>query len=519
MDAPILSILIPNFDNGRASSGERDFDFLGELLRSLESTLADDPTPLEILVADDGSTDDSLETCRAWARRAWPRGPRAGAPFLRLFEHEHCGVLSVVANRLTAAARGRYCARLDGDIVVHTPRWASRIVRTFEQGPPELAVVGPRQLGTDGRIHSAGSWILHPRGHHHVAQGADPSLVTRALEVDHVMGCFYCHRRSAWESLGGYDESILRGQTVDFGLRVRKEGWRTWAIPDVTFTHYHAWRARRGTRADSTDGMEHALDRFAAKWGFDRLAPDLDVVAERYAGTGLLWNARVFGPATAWPPPAAGPIDAARSTWGRYGADETFRRAIDLRVEVVETARCRLETPGRIVQVGCREGLLAHLLAQRGLEVVGLESDPRAVELAQTMIGRAAYPGAAPRIEPFDGRRWSLADGSADLVLLFDLLEQHPNPVGVLREARRVVAPGGGAAMLVRQRSGLHDADDDALHAYLPHELVLQVQASRCFTPVVDRDLAQMRGVIAMLARRRDEAAPTFHAPEAAAVA
>ena len=29
------------------------------------------------------------------------------------------------------------------------------------------------------------------------------------------MGCFYAHRRCVWETLGGYDETMRRGQTVD----------------------------------------------------------------------------------------------------------------------------------------------------------------------------------------------------------------------------------------------------------------------------------------------------------------
>ena len=66
-------------------------------------------------------------------------------------------------------------------------------------------------------VHAAGDWVLHPRGYHHHAAGASRDAVRRSREVDHVMGCFYCHRRVVWEQLEGYDETFLRGQTVDFG--------------------------------------------------------------------------------------------------------------------------------------------------------------------------------------------------------------------------------------------------------------------------------------------------------------
>ena len=370
---PVVSILIPNYNNGRASSKSGDRDFIDDLLRSIAATLEDDPTPVEILIDDDGSSDDSLETCRGWARRTWPAW-RGGQPFCRLEEHEHCGVLSVVANRLTAAARGRICCRLDGDIVILTPRWAERIVAAFDGGPPTLGIVGPKQLTPDGRVHAAGDWVLHPRGYRHIAQGATASSVRHAREVDHVMGCFYCHRREIWEELGGYDETILRGQTVDFGLRARLHGWRAFAVPDVEFIHAHALRADRPTTADTRDGIQRTFDRFAAKWGFDRVAPDLDAVAALYRGTPLLWNARVFGPAqgrTDGSAPAR--RDIRDSDWARYTTDEHFRFGIDLRVQLAQIALARHEGGERVIDVGCGCGLVDHLLAQRGIAVTGVD--------------------------------------------------------------------------------------------------------------------------------------------------
>ena len=244
MSAVRLSILVPNFNNGRASSKSGRRDFIDDLFTSLWETLAGDPTPLEIIVADDGSTDDSPTTCRRWAGRTW----RGGQPFCRLLEARHCGVLSVVANRLTAEAAGELCCRLDGDVVVHTRDWAAALCRRFDDAPPGLGVVGAKQLGYDGRVHAAGDWVLHPRGYHHVAAGASRDAITRTMEVDHGMGCFYAYRRVVWEQLGGYDESIGRGQTVDFSLRARLKGWRVVSVPDIEFTHHHSQRRRRQNR-------------------------------------------------------------------------------------------------------------------------------------------------------------------------------------------------------------------------------------------------------------------------------
>jgi SAM-dependent methyltransferase len=416
-------------------------------------------------------------------------------------------VLSVVANRLTGEARGAICCRLDGDIVVHTPRWASVVERTFREGPPDLGVVGPKQLGIEGRVHAAGSWILHPRGHHHVGQGADPALLRRAAEVDHVMGCFYCHRRAVWEQLGGYDESILRGQTVDFGLRSRLAGWRTWFVPTIEFTHRHAERVARATRADSRDGIDAALDRFSCKWGFDRLAPDLDEVARRYAGTPLLWNARVFGPAPAWPPPATGPVDVTASEWGRFAEDERYREAVNARLEVARDAIRLAGAGGTVLVLGARCGLLSHLLALDGHEVVGIDPDPERIRLGRAVTARQQYPLRPPRL-----RRDRLADplpvddATVRVAVAMDVLEHHPNPVGVLRAAHRALAPDGVIAIVTRRRELL--LDDDPVAGYRPAELVLQVQSTKLFRPEGETPVAEVPGALALLARRQEHPAP-----------
>ena len=167
MQTPRLSILIPNFNNGVTSSKDGQTDLIGDLLQSLWDTLQDDPTPLEILAFDDGSTDDSLATLRAWSEKTW----RNGEPFLTLMEAEHCGVLSITANKLVRASKGELLARLDGDIVIHTPNWAQALCKVFDDGPKDLAVVGPKQLSPDGRVHSMGDFILHPKGYHHLCAG------------------------------------------------------------------------------------------------------------------------------------------------------------------------------------------------------------------------------------------------------------------------------------------------------------------------------------------------------------
>ncbi len=319
------------------------------------------------------------------------------------------------------------------------------------------------------------------------------------------MGCFYGHRRKVWEDLGGYDERFLRGQTVDFGLRARLAGWRTWFIPVIEFTHAHADRNPRATAADSGAGVDTALNVFADKWGFDRLAADLAVVAERYAGTPLLWNARFFGPGAPWPPRRDGQIDIRASEWSRFAQDHAFREAVQFRQQLVQRVQRRLEPGPRVLQVGCGSGLLCHLLAGEGLHCTGVDADPNLIELARTVAASETY-AHPPRYALQSGPSGLPAeDGSADLILLLGVLEFHPNPVGLLKEAHRVLDEHGLVLILTRRRRTLNDADHDALHGYLANELVMQLHATRRFTAVMDQDLQAPSDTLVLIGRRRSD--------------
>ena len=465
-----LSILIPNFNNGVASSKDGKTDLIGDLLQSLWDTLKDDPTPLEILAFDDGSTDDSLATLRAWSEKTW----RGGETFLTLMEAPHCGVLSITANKLVRASKGQLLARLDGDIVIHTPNWAAKLCAVFDTGPKDLAVVGPKQLSPDGRVHAMGDFILHPKGYHHVCAGLPSEMVTRAIEVDHVMGCFYCCTRKLYDELGGYDEKFMRGQTIDFGMRSRLAGYRCWAVPTIVFTHRHTQRQDRATTADTDSGVDTSRQVFRDKWGFDRIAPDLDIVRARYGGTPLLWNAEVFGvaPGVDTVPASAPPAGFDKSEWVRFNADESFRQWVMLKVgaatQMVEQGSVPRDRP--VVVADCGSGIVVQILATRGIEAVGIERDAGHIRVAQEFAKhhqqRAGYPGKAPTyLHQSDLRRLPMADGSAAMVCVFDRMEAHDNPVSLLKEAKRLAGPDGAVLVISKCPPLTHD---QPMHPYRP---------------------------------------------------
>ena len=489
--SPRVSILIPNYNNGKQSSVTGGDDLIANLLKSLDRTLHDDPTPFEIIAYDDGSTDDSLQTLRQWSQRRL-----RDRPFLQLIEAEHCGVLSRSANLLSRRARGDILVRLDGDVVCLTGRWVSRLCQVFDHGAQRLGIVGPKQLGPDGRIIAYGDWVLHPCGYVHVGQDLPRDAVRYPMEVDHVMGCFYCCRKRVFEELNGYDEQILRGQTVDFGLRARLAGWFCMAVPHIEFLHAHSLRIRRQTRADSHEGVDYTLKVFEQKWGFHRLAADLDEVGRRYAGTGLTWNRQWFGPA-ARTSPAAEPVNPGMGQWTRFVKDAAFRQQVDWQIKVTMDVVRQVGGANLAGQVGCGQGLAVHLLARAGLNCIGMDRQQANIELARRCTGGQTYPQSPPRFAHIaDQRLGSLPLGNeqVDLLLLFEQMERHANPVALLREARRVLAPGGKLLVISRRRPPeTFDPSDpsaagrgDGVHLYRYRQLLNQIKAAGGWTLWVD---------------------------------
>ncbi|MFG0250635.1 MAG: glycosyltransferase [Phycisphaeraceae bacterium JB051] len=448
---PRVSILIPNYNNGAQSSRDGSVNLILDLINSLEKTLKTDPTPFEILAYDDGSDDDSLETLRAWSKKTWSNG----RPFLELTEDEHCGILAITANKLSRMAKGDILSRLDGDVICLTDNWVSKLVEYMDQPIDRLGVIGPKQLKPNMRIHAFGDFVVHPHGYIHYANNLPRHAVKRPLEVDHVMGCFYCCKKAVFEDIGGYDEDFLRGQTIDFGLRARKAGWRAFAVPDIEFIHNHVKREDRKTRADTNEGLNYTMDVFQNKWGFSRLSPDMEAIAKQYEGSPLLWNKHFFGP-TAFKPrmEPLEQIDFTQSDWARYANDKAFQSKINVRMQAtIDVIKQSKIVPQPLVLIGQGDGLFAHLYAHQGGNIVCYDDRPGRVAFAQKCIANQKYPGQRPTFKTLgEGGKIDLPDASVDQILIDGLLERYPNPVAVIRETVRILKPNALMVVVANRR-------------------------------------------------------------------
>lgn len=122
--------------------------------------------------------------------------------------------------------------------------------------------------------------------------------------------------------------------------------------------------------------------------------------------------------------------------WSRTGHDSYWRFHRDQFLEL-------LPSPGhRTVDVGCGEGRLSRRLKELGHCVIAVDASPTLVAAAREADGSMDVRLADAAALPFD-------DASADLVVAFMSLQDVDDMPAAVREAGRVLEPGGKLCLAI----------------------------------------------------------------------
>ena len=188
----------------------------------------------EIIVADNGSTDDSLEVLH----KEFPSVKTIVLDINYGFAEGY--------NKAIEQVESEYVVLLNSDVEV-TEGWLSPLL-DYMTAHPEVAAVQPkiRAWRERDRFEHAGaaggylSWLGYPycRGRRFGRVEQDHGQYDTIAEIDWTTGACMCVRTSIYKECGGLDAAFFAHQEeIDLCWRMRNKGWKLACIPQSVVYH------------------------------------------------------------------------------------------------------------------------------------------------------------------------------------------------------------------------------------------------------------------------------------------
>lgn len=230
---PLVSVIIPTYNRAAL------------LLQAIASVLEQDYPRYELLVADDGSTDDTLQRVAVFGGR------------LRYLRLEHSGRPSVARNRALEAARGDLVAFLDDDDLWQ-PGKLTRAVDLLARDPAPGWVYGDFcLLQMDGILSSP---LLEP---HQKRSGA---ILTPLIGDCFVHTSTVLARRALLKAVGGFDESFATAEDYDLWLRLAQAAPAGFVPEPLVWVRRHAGEISHHRELQTYHNTIAALERLRARF-------------------------------------------------------------------------------------------------------------------------------------------------------------------------------------------------------------------------------------------------------------
>jgi GT2 family glycosyltransferase len=204
------------------------------LAQCLPSVVATDYPHLEIILADNGSTDDSA----AWVAAQFPT--------VRIVRHPENWAFCRGNNAAIPYARGDYLVLLNNDVEV-PPDWLWPLVRRMEANP-QLGAVQPKLHQYHRRTHfdyagAAGGFLDRfgypfARGRIFDTVEPDEGQYDNPGPIFWATGAAIMLRRSALMQVGLLDEQfVLHMEEIDLCWRLQRAGYRIELVPESVVYH------------------------------------------------------------------------------------------------------------------------------------------------------------------------------------------------------------------------------------------------------------------------------------------
>jgi glycosyltransferase involved in cell wall biosynthesis len=249
--APLISVVMPAYNASR---------YLGEAIESiLGQTLSD----FELIVIDDGSTDETPRILQTFAERD---------PRVRVIRIQNSGIGSALNTGL-AATRGSFIARMDGDDISLPTRFEKQVA--YLRAHPECVLVGTRVLQIDPEGDPLFEMDTVEPSHERIDQlllEGRWAIVHPAIMIP----------RAVMETIGGYDNDLVPVEDHDMFLRLGEIG-RLANLPEVLFKYRkHPQNSVRVMADRRVKALTTAIENAFARRGitdrsrFPEILPDVD---------------------------------------------------------------------------------------------------------------------------------------------------------------------------------------------------------------------------------------------------
>jgi glycosyltransferase involved in cell wall biosynthesis len=188
--------------------------------RAIQSVLNQTFTDWELIIADDGSTDNTAEVVKKWQRRD---------SRIKYLRSEHLGRISKISNFGLRKAKGEYLAVLDDDDYWATSDKLKKQVEFLDKNP-EYVGCGGGYIVIDENGREKGRF-LKPE--------LNEEIKLRALIANPLANLTTMFRRAVAEKLGYYDETMPQFADWDFWLKMGLAG-KLYNFQEY-FAYYQMW--------------------------------------------------------------------------------------------------------------------------------------------------------------------------------------------------------------------------------------------------------------------------------------
>ncbi len=240
---PEVSIIIPVYNH------------LIYTLNCLKAVIENTQGNYEVIVVDDGSTDDTYKVLSKIKN-------------LRLLRNKRNLGFVDSCNRGAKEARGKYLLFLNNDTMV-SKGWLQPMVELIKR--TEVGAVGSKLVYPDGKLQEAGAIIWKDGTGWNYGRGDDPSRpeYNYVREVDYCSGASLMVKKELFDKIGGFDQRFCPGygEDADLCFTIRELGYKVMYQPLSIVVH--AEGVTCGTDVSSGVKRYQEVNRvqFVQKWG------------------------------------------------------------------------------------------------------------------------------------------------------------------------------------------------------------------------------------------------------------